>query len=118
MCALILLTRATWCRPDTRAIDAIIQAPSYSEFRRLKRLKLAESSRFTFWPRSPTPEPEALLATDDADGSDGVAAGANGRTKQPREPVRNPALTALDQEELSLFMCAPAVKQQRTFAIL
>lgn len=97
-------------RPDTRAIDDEIKVPSYSEFRRLKRLRLAELDQtYAFWPRSPSPEDEPLLRDGSAeqDGTERNGECTNGHAAAAA-PRRNPALEAATQEELSLFMCAPA----------
>jgi hypothetical protein len=100
-----------YCRPDTRYIDRSLSGASYSDFRRLKRLRLANENRFTIWGPSPSPEPEPLLEESDPDvagrAADGpvTADAANGG----EQAGRSEELQALDQEELALFMCAPAL---------
>jgi hypothetical protein len=94
------------CRPDTRQVDAAVHGGgSFSEFRRLKRLKLAETDAFCLWGRSPSPEEEGLLCQED----DTARGAASGHEAAPSAaPQRSPALAALDGEELALFMCAEA----------
>lgn len=96
-------------RPDTRALDKSIDAPDFAEFRRLKRLRLAEDAALTIWPRSPSPELEPLLAEDDsaaaaAPGQPAAAAAA--ATEVVAE--QDPEAAKLDQAELALFMCGPS----------
>lgn len=100
-------------RPDTRRVDSDIEAGSFGDFRRRKRLRLTELPAFRFWPRSPPPEDEPLLRDDSPEGVDGqatAAGGANngraGRGGDEREQRLDPAATALEQAELALFMCA------------
>lgn len=86
--------------------SAVDGGGSLSEFRRLKRLKLAETDAFCLWERSPVPEEEPLLLHEDTT----AGGAASGHEAAPAAAaLRNPALTALDDEELALFMCALAI---------
>jgi hypothetical protein len=91
-------------RPDTRHINQGLAGASYSDFRRLKRVRLADDGRFTIWGPSPSPEREALLEESDTSAAQGDAA-AEAASNRLKVPLRNKDVEALDREELSLFMC-------------
>jgi hypothetical protein len=102
------------CRPDTRRVDGDVRAPAYGDFRRLKRLRLAEEAAgaaFAFWPRSPLPQDEPLLraeasaaaAVENDEAGASVRACAAARVAEAE--ARDPAEQALEVQEVGLFMC-------------
>ena len=100
------------CRPGTRHVDDRIDRGSYAEFRRLKRLKLAEDPEFLIWARSPSPMAEPLLAPPEAAAAAGTAATAPRREGKAAAEVL-PEQKALDDEETALFLCVPFPKTIR-----
>jgi hypothetical protein len=94
--------RTVRCRPSKREIegDPSVQASSFTEYRLLKRQKMAERCEWLIWERSPPPMDEPLLQEQDD------AAEQNPDVKDAPVPVKSAQEEALDQEELQLFWYA------------
>lgn len=90
------------CRPKKQDVDndPSIQASSLTEYRQLKRKKMAERCEWLIWERSPPPMDEPLLQEEEEEPENAPAGVADAD-----EPAKSPQEEALDQEELMLFWC-------------
>ena len=76
----------------------------FSDFRRAKRLKLAEQQRYPIWGPSPTPSPEP-----DPQALTTVVTVPDEAAPPPKpEPVE---LDAVAEAQAALFVCAPAGRE-------
>lgn len=103
-------SRACSYRPSGRDVqdDPSIHASNYTEYRRLKRQRMAELNEWLIWGRSPSPIHEPLLDKDEKPASEQ-------RIEEDAQPKEiDPAEAELDKEELRLFMYAPTMHFARS----